>query len=85
MRTIATILLMVMVTQTETVGAEAEWALSEFVIMLTWAEHGNPPDDEERMAALAEAGFNTAFWNDLGKLRNRQYFLSCTLRLYRMV
>ena len=64
LRTIVTILLMVMLAQTVTVGAEAEWEMSEFAIMLGWASQWDHPTDEGKIAAIAEAGFNSVMWYD---------------------
>ena len=47
---------------TNTVPADAKWEMSEFVILLGWASHGDHPDDEAKMEAIAEAGFNTVMW-----------------------
>ena len=64
LRAIGAILLMAMVTETATVPAYAEWEMSEFTISLGWASHGDPPDAEARMEAIAQAGFNTVMWYD---------------------
>jgi hypothetical protein len=61
-RTIVIILLVLM--ETVTVAADAEWEMSEFAILLGWASHGDHPDDEAKMAAIAQAGFNTVMWYD---------------------
>ena len=68
LRTIAIILLVVMVAETVTVAADAKWEMSEFLIMLGWASHGDHPSDEGKMAAIAEAGFNAVMWYDNSKL-----------------
>ena len=68
LRTVVTILLTVMVIETVTVAADAEWEMSEFVILLGWASHGDHPDDEAKMAAIAQAGFNTVMWYNAGQL-----------------
>ena len=52
----------------DTVPADAKWEMSEFVILLGWASHGDHPDDEAKMEAIAEAGFNTVMWYDNSKL-----------------
>ena len=66
LRFMATTLLLVMVTQTG--AADANWDMSEFVILLGWASHGDHPDDEAKMEAISRAGFNTVMWYDHTKL-----------------
>jgi len=64
LRTILIVLLVVMVAG----PATAEWEMSEFVIMLGWAEGVECPDDEAMMQAIAQAGFNVVMWYDEGVL-----------------
>ena len=68
LRTIVTILLVVTVMETVTVTADAEWEMSEFPILLGWASLGDHPDDAAKMAAIADAGFNTVMWYNAGVL-----------------
>jgi len=64
LRTAVAVLLAVVVTA----SAAAKWEMSEFVILLGWAQCVECPDDEAMMQAMAQAGFNVAMGLPHGQL-----------------